>query len=596
MCPPKVLRDGELLDGDDEDDGTLPKSLMRGDIIKVKELSTVPVDCLILNCVDEEGEIGYVALNTKFYDGFTNAQIKGGVAEKNKNSSGNKITRDVESLGRSELMVLRTEADFSDVEGELRCQPAKITNDAAVIEAQVSITKGLKEPYTYSASYKRDFVARGCNTLSGQSMWAIVLNPLAQCKKLVAAQLHTEMEFKRNAELARQKAQERRDAMAKQIGKDEDLPLEGLLTNVDPGGKAHEEFYAGIDQEKIHRENMKRMLMMGSIAVVLIVAIVLAIYFALLFSYSSTTTSSSLPGAPTFVSLTPSSETVTLTFQAPSNGASAVTQYEATVYLSAVNVTSILIPAVSACTPGVVCTSSPAVFTGLTNAIVYTFKIRAYNSVGVSEFSAEVSGTPTDYEALAMGKFYNAMNGTTWTTQTGWNPYVDIANYGQTTHPCSGWHGVTCVNNKITEINLNENNVGGTIPVEIEYLTSLQVLNLFDNQVTGELPQQFGYLTNLEEVNMNLNCLSGTLPTQLAYMTNMKILNIGLDTLNPGKLGGLCGTGISDIPDELGNFFQQVNGAGSRGIAGASCNLGGNQLTCPVPTTATECVGYSACA
>mmetsp|Transcript_15459 Transcript_15459/g.31725 ORF Transcript_15459/g.31725 Transcript_15459/m.31725 type:complete len:93 (-) Transcript_15459:700-978(-) len=64
---------------------------------------------------------------------------------------------------------------------------------------------------------------------------------------------------------------------------------------------------------------------------------------------------------------------------------------------------------------------------------------------------------------------------------------------------------------KLEEFVLENNDVSGSIPTEIGYLTSLKLLNLRGNSFTGEIPSEIGQLTNLREI------LLGTSPFPLMY-------------------------------------------------------------------------------
>jgi hypothetical protein len=81
-------------------------------------------------------------------------------------------------------------------------------------------------------------------------------------------------------------------------------------------------------------------------------------------------------------------------------------------------------------------------------------------------------------------KFENVTVLPQWTVSTGW---TDTA-----TDPCSPWHGIVCVNDQVTELNLAENFLTGLWPVEIIMLASdgprstgagaLTKIDLFNNE------------------------------------------------------------------------------------------------------------------
>lgn len=73
-------------------------------------------------------------------------------------------------------------------------------------------------------------------------------------------------------------------------------------------------------------------------------------------------------------------------------------------------------------------------------------------------------------------------------------------------------------------LNLSDNNLTGSIPGEIRFLTKLKTLDLSNNKMTG-VPAEVGQLTYLENLDLSDNQLTG-LPNELANLKNLKIFNI----------------------------------------------------------------------
>jgi len=581
---------------------------MAGEIIRVCESTLVPVDCILLNGITgdfdeakqqketgEPGECNGVSLDTSAYDGIVNPVIKGGPQ---------KASSDLDRVGRLELLGLRTTADLSQLKGKLSYNPEE---DLSELTVEIELTAGVPgAPITYEVDYKRDFVPRGTVLLSTANLWAVVLAPVHQCKMLYCNQVAADQQYerfvaekRRQAELARlanSKARPKRNEVGGDIigrlGTSEEKVVDAIA---DEKEAEDEPIIQGIDKAKIEKEQFRRMLMIVALACTLLTALVVGIYFGLHYSYDSSSSAVNTPGAPSWVAAQANSGGVSLNFRAPSSdGGAPVVSYAATAYLNNVNVTTITQGAEATCDElGETCLTG-FTFTGLTNGGEYTFKLVAYNVNGASPMSTAVTATPTDWQAIAMGKFFSATGGLThWLTRTGWDPYVDVANYGQNTHYCT-WFGVTCVNQTVTRINLAENNITGVIPEEIKYLTGLESLSLYDNKITGTLPKTIGALTSLTELNMNLNCLNGALPAELNQLTALTTFNIGLYTGVGSEF--TCGLGITSIPSSLEAFFGRTNGAAKGGTATGGCNLGGHEsLVCAVPVTARSCTGYEGC-
>jgi hypothetical protein len=145
---------------------------------------------------------------------------------------------------------------------------------------------------------------------------------------------------------------------------------------------------------------------------------------------------------------------------------------------------------------------------------------------------------------------YDNTGGDNWTNNDGWKK-------GNT--PCS-WYGIACADGKVVTIELNTNNLDGTIP-DLSALTSLRRFQLAENKLTGSLPP-FSIFTNLESVWLSTNQLTGSVPelTGLTKLVSFHIWN-----------NQLTGT----IP-ELSSLTQLQN-----------FDLGKNQLTGNIPELKT---------
>lgn len=78
-----------------------------------------------------------------------------------------------------------------------------------------------------------------------------------------------------------------------------------------------------------------------------------------------------------------------------------------------------------------------------------------------------LSSAISDEQLQAVHDIYNQMNGPNWRYKTNWMNGND---------PCLGgsfWFGLTCIDGIIISLNLINNNLTGSIPESIGYLTSL---------------------------------------------------------------------------------------------------------------------------
>ena len=137
-----------------------------------------------------------------------------------------------------------------------------------------------------------------------------------------------------------------------------------------------------------------------------------------------------------------------------------------------------------------------------------------------------------DKEALIV--LHNATGGANWTNNTNW---LTNAHIGQ-------WHGVTTdANGRVTNLDLNDNQLSGTIPAQLGNLSSLEGLNLTRNQLSGTIPAELGELADLTILALGGNQLTGEIPAELGDLANLEKLYLWGNELTgeiPVVLGDLA--------------------------------------------------------
>jgi hypothetical protein len=140
-------------------------------------------------------------------------------------------------------------------------------------------------------------------------------------------------------------------------------------------------------------------------------------------------------------------------------------------------------------------------------------------------------------ECESLLQLYNSTDGSNWTNNYGWNV---------TNKPCS-WHGITCKNNGVIEINLSGrydfdsgylgNNLVGTIP-NFKGLPNLRTFSLNSNQLTGKIPD-FSGMRNLQALNLASNQLTGKIPdfSNLSNLQGLSLYNNQLTSAIPNFSG-----------------------------------------------------------
>lgn len=148
-------------------------------------------------------------------------------------------------------------------------------------------------------------------------------------------------------------------------------------------------------------------------------------------------------------------------------------------------------------------------------------------------------------DSLALVALYNSTDGQNWTNNTNW---LTIA-------PLSSWYGATMADGRVSILDLHQNGLSGTLPLEIGDLTGLGSLQLNSNNLTDAIPPEIGNLTNLWFLNLSFNQLNDTLPSEIGNMVSLQNLLLYVNQLSgelPAELGSLSNLQVLQI---YGNDF-----------------------------------------
>ena len=75
-------------------------------------------------------------------------------------------------------------------------------------------------------------------------------------------------------------------------------------------------------------------------------------------------------------------------------------------------------------------------------------------------------------------------------------------------------------------MDLQNNQLSGSIPVAIRDMSSLEILELDDNLLTGSIPADLGNLTNLIDLNIEDNLFTGSIPLEIGSLINLEYLDL----------------------------------------------------------------------
>ena len=111
-------------------------------------------------------------------------------------------------------------------------------------------------------------------------------------------------------------------------------------------------------------------------------------------------------------------------------------------------------------------------------------------------------------DSLALVALYNSTNGLFWSNR--WNLLS----------PVNTWYGVQLdAEGYVVELHLNNNRLGGTLPVEIGGFSRLEYLQIDNNAIGGSIPAEIGQLSNLSILFVDDNNFSGPIPDELSNCT-----------------------------------------------------------------------------
>ena len=137
----------------------------------------------------------------------------------------------------------------------------------------------------------------------------------------------------------------------------------------------------------------------------------------------------------------------------------------------------------------------------------------------------------------------------------GWNPQYDFLTF----RPVCAWNGANTIgvycddDQNVADIDLSFDLFRGTLPSELQHLTTLTNLRFFSHFggddsgpttriLRGTIPTELGVLTRLTYLEMRSNQLSGTLPSELGSLSLLTHLSFESNSLRgtvPPEIGEL---------------------------------------------------------
>ncbi|KAG8381052.1 hypothetical protein BUALT_Bualt06G0081600 [Buddleja alternifolia] len=104
----------------------------------------------------------------------------------------------------------------------------------------------------------------------------------------------------------------------------------------------------------------------------------------------------------------------------------------------------------------------------------------------------------------------------------------------------------------VMTLDLSDNVLSGSIPIEITQLIQLQALNLSRNSLTGNIPESIADMQFLESLDISMNWLSGEIPQSITRLTFLSHLNLSYNNLTGRIPSGIQLRGF-DTSSFIGN-------------------------------------------
>ncbi|XP_021892602.1 probable inactive receptor kinase At5g10020 [Carica papaya] len=142
------------------------------------------------------------------------------------------------------------------------------------------------------------------------------------------------------------------------------------------------------------------------------------------------------------------------------------------------------------------------------------------------------------------------------------------------------WFGVTCIDGRVTSINLNALGLVGnfSFPV-IVGLSMLQNLSVSGNSLTGTI-LQIGSFQSLRFLDLSCNMFHGSMPSNIGELKNLVLLNLSSNNFEGNVPSGFSNLGQLKYLDLQGNGFSgDVMNLLSQLASVEHVNLGNNQFS-----------------
>ena len=195
-----------------------------------------------------------------------------------------------------------------------------------------------------------------------------------------------------------------------------------------------------------------------------------------------------------------------------------------------------------------------------------TAQYRAVSWLTDDEVAHQMNWQGTELvQRYVLAVFFYSLNGENWNQNPNFFGSSSVCDW-------SGPEQLQCNDSgDLTDLAFSQYGATGTLPEELQHLTSLEYLALTSNAVGGTIPAMLGELTALTVLALGGNELDGTIPSEFSSLTRLEALylwNNNFISTIPSSLGDLIrlkhlelsGNDLEEtIPSSLGGLPELIN-------------------------------------
>ncbi len=147
----------------------------------------------------------------------------------------------------------------------------------------------------------------------------------------------------------------------------------------------------------------------------------------------------------------------------------------------------------------------------------------------------EIGSVPDHQEFLALKALYDNTDGANWTNNTGW-PTAGAWPATATAAEMDAWFGITVVDGDVTELRYKNNNLTGTLPLELNQLQKVFHFDVSKNNISGTIPTYLDQFPDLKNLYLGSNDFTGEMPAYIGNIVGLEYLYLNTLSLDPGPI------------------------------------------------------------